>query len=46
MALLSFLDRERSVAHPGYSRWLVPLAALAVRFCIGQVLRASAWLLV
>jgi hypothetical protein len=22
MALLSFLDREKSVAHPGYSRWL------------------------
>jgi MFS family permease len=37
MALLSFLDRERSVAHPGYSRWLVPPAALAIHLCIGQV---------
>ena len=37
MALLSFLDRERSVAHPGYSRWLVPPAALAIHLAIGQV---------
>jgi MFS family permease len=34
---MSFLDRERSIAHPGYSRWLVPPAALAIHFCIGQV---------
>ena len=37
MAILSFLDRERSVAHPGYSRWLVPPAALAIHLSIGQV---------
>jgi MFS family permease len=37
MALLSFLDREKSVAHPGYSRWLVPPAALAIHLSIGQV---------
>jgi len=37
MALLSFLDRERSVAHPGFSRWLVPPAALAIHLAIGQV---------
>src|SRR6202042_3629177 len=37
MALLSFLDRERSIAHPGYSRWLVPPAALAIHLAIGQV---------
>jgi MFS family permease len=35
--LFSFLDREKSVAHPGYSRWLVPPAALAIHLCIGQV---------
>src|ERR1700761_836547 len=35
MALLSFLDREKSVAHPGYSRWLVPPAALAIHLSIG-----------
>jgi MFS family permease len=37
MSLLSFLDREKSVAHPGYSRWLVPPAALAIHLAIGQV---------
>ena len=37
MAALSFLDKERSVARPGYSRWLVPPAALAIHLCIGQV---------
>lgn len=36
MAFLSFLDRERSIAQPGYSRWLVPPAALAIHLCIGQ----------
>jgi MFS family permease len=34
---MSFLDREQSVAHQGYSRWLVPPAALAIHLCIGQV---------
>jgi MFS family permease len=34
---LSFLDRQRSVAGPGYSRWLVPPAALAIHLSIGQV---------
>src|SRR5947207_1846161 len=36
MAVVSFLDRERSIAPPGYSRWLVPPAALAIHLCIGQ----------
>ncbi|HME12082.1 MAG TPA: OFA family MFS transporter [Candidatus Acidoferrum sp.] len=36
MAFLSFLDREHSVAPPGYSRWLVPPAALAIHLSIGQ----------
>ena len=31
-----FLDRARTIAGPGYSRWLVPPAALAVHLCIGQ----------
>jgi MFS family permease len=34
---LSFLDREHSVAPPGFSRWLVPPAALAIHLSIGQV---------
>jgi MFS family permease len=37
MSLFSFLDRDRSVAGPGYSRWLVPPAALAIHLAIGQV---------
>ena len=36
MALLSFFDRESTVAKPGYSRWMVPPAALCVHLCIGQ----------
>jgi MFS family permease len=36
MSLFSFLDRDRSVAGPGYSRWLVPPAALAIHLSIGQ----------
>jgi len=35
--MLSFLDRERSIAKSGYSRWLVPPAALAIHLAIGQV---------
>lgn len=31
------LSREAIVAGPGYSRWLVPPAAIAVHMCIGQV---------
>src|SRR3954454_229793 len=36
MAILSVLDREHTVAPPGYSRWVDPPAALAVHLCIGQ----------
>lgn len=35
--LMHFLDRERTVASPGYNRWLIPPAALAVHLSIGQV---------
>ena len=37
---LSFLDRSRTIAPPGWSRWLVPPAALSVHLAIGQ---AYAW---
>jgi MFS family permease len=37
MAFLSFLDREHSIAGPGFSRWLIPPAAWAVNLSIGQV---------
>ncbi len=32
----AFLNRSRTVAPPGYSRWLIPPAALCVHLCIGQ----------
>lgn len=41
--LPSFLARERTVAGPGYSRWLIPPAALAVHLCIGQVYATSVY---
>jgi MFS family permease len=31
-----FLDRQRIVAKPGFTRWLVPPAALAIHLCIGM----------
>jgi MFS family permease len=30
------LDRERIIAGPGFNRWLVPPAALAIHLCIGM----------
>ena len=39
----SFLARDRIVAEPGFSRWLVPPAALAVHLCIGQVYATSVY---
>jgi MFS family permease len=33
----SVLDRDRTIAPPGYNRWLVPPAALAVHLSIGEV---------
>ncbi len=37
MSVLSWLDRDRIVAGPGFNRWLVPPAALCVHLSIGQV---------
>ena len=33
---VGLLDRERIVARPGFNRWLVPPAALAIHLCIGM----------
>ncbi len=41
MSLFSFLDRENTIAPAGYSRWLVPPAALAIHLCIGQAYALS-----
>jgi hypothetical protein len=30
------LDRECIIAKPGFNRWLVPPAALAIHLCIGM----------
>src|SRR5450631_2601967 len=30
------LERERIIAKPGFNRWLVPPAALAIHLCIGM----------
>jgi len=34
---MNFLSREATVAEPGFNRWLVPPAAIAVHICIGEV---------
>jgi MFS family permease len=32
----SWLAKERTIARPGFNRWLVPPAALAIHLCIGM----------
>ena len=34
---MRFLERQATVAAAGFSRWMVPPAAIAVHMCIGQV---------
>jgi MFS family permease len=43
MALLSVLDRQHTVAPEGFSRWLIPPAALSVHLCIGQAYATSVY---
>ncbi len=33
---MSFLDRSHTIAGSGFSRWMVPPAALCIHLCIGQ----------
>ncbi|WP_026534743.1 OFA family MFS transporter [Arthrobacter sp. H14] len=40
---MGWLDRERTVAPPGFNRWLIPPAALAVHLCIGQAYATSVY---
>ena len=40
------LDKERIVAAPGFNRWLIPPAALAIHLCIGMAYGFSAFWLV
>ena len=39
--MFSFLDRNHTIAKPGFSRWMVPPAALCVHLCIGQAYALS-----
>jgi MFS family permease len=34
--MFKFLDKENTIAGPGFNRWLVPPAALAIHLCIGM----------
>jgi MFS family permease len=43
LSLLSALDHKHTVAPPGYSRWLIPPAALSVHLCIGQAYATSVY---
>jgi len=33
---IGLLDRDRTIAKPGFNRWLVPPAALCIHLCIGM----------
>ena len=39
----AWLSRERTIAKPGFNRWLIPPAALAVHLCIGQAYATSVY---
>lgn len=39
--MLTVLEKENSVAGPGFNRWLVPPAALCIHLCIGQAYALS-----
>jgi len=43
VSLFSALDHKHTIAPPGYSRWLIPPAALAVHLCIGQAYATSVY---
>ncbi len=43
MAVPAFLARDRIVARPGFNRWLIPPAALAVHLSIGQAYATSVY---
>lgn len=39
--MMNIFANERAIAPPGFNRWLIPPAALAVHLCIGQVYALS-----
>ena len=42
--MTGILDKERIIAGPGFNRWLVPPAALAIHLCIGMAYGLSFFL--
>ena len=40
---IAMLDRKHTIAPPGFNRWLIPPAALAIHLCIGQVYATSVY---
>src|ERR1700741_1465935 len=40
-----WLSKERTIAGPGFNRWLLPPAALAIHLCIGMAYGFSVFLL-
>src|SRR3954469_3185138 len=39
--MAGLLSRERTIAKPGFNRWLIPPCALATHLCIGQAYALS-----
>ncbi len=39
--MAGLLSKERTIAGPGFSRWLIPPCALATHLCIGQAYALS-----
>jgi MFS family permease len=39
--MAGLLDKERTLARPGFNRWLIPPCALATHLCIGQAYALS-----
>ena len=39
--MAGLLSKERTIAKPGFNRWLIPPCALATHLCIGQAYALS-----
>lgn len=35
--MTQFFQKKNSIAKPGYNRWLIPISALSIHLCIGQI---------
>ncbi len=40
---IALLERQHTIAPPGFNRWLIPPAALAIHLCIGQAYATSVY---